>query len=477
MVKIAGNTSNNVMEVDANNNGKVNLPVVPAQAGFAALEVENDPGAVLGSRWVATLQASEARRLKVGLDTILFSEQFPGASINTALYQQQSTTMTIAVANGSLTLNAGASLAANVNAQVRTYKTFIIQGNAPLIFDCLAQFSSLSQPNSVTEWGLFIATGTTIPTDGVFFRMTSTGTLVCVANYNGIEVASPVLASSLIPINAQTKFQIYLLEDIVSFWINGQLVAQITKAQTGTPTISAPGSLPLAFRTYTTATAPASAQIIKVGQISLSSGDLSDGHTAPQTAASKGAVAAQGQTGQAMGSTENYGNSVVPVAAVPANAVLNFPAGLGGLFAITPTLAANTDGIVSSFQNPLGSSAIPGKTLFITGIQIDTLVTTLLNGGPFIGAWSLAFGHTAISLATVEGAGTKAARRVHLGFQGFAAGAAVGSAPTTGVVNRIFNAPIPVQPGEFIQTVLKNIGAVPASGTLTAGISFDGYWE
>lgn len=41
----------------------------------------------------------------------------------------------------------------------------------------------------------------------------------------------------------------------------------------------------------------------------------------------------------------------------------------------------------------------------------------------------------------------------------------------------ILDSTIVIQPGEFIQTIYKNIGTVGTSGTVAHTITFGGYWE
>jgi hypothetical protein len=103
------------------------------------------------------------------------------------------------------------------------------------------------------------------------------------------------------------------------------------------------------------------------------------------------------------------------------------------------------------------------------------MVQTVLAGGPFIYQCGVAFGHTSVSLATTEAATTKAPRRFPVGLYTLAATAAVGSVGATFVHS--FNTPLLVQPGEFIQTIVKNIGTVGTSGTIAHVIGFEGYFE
>jgi hypothetical protein len=151
--------------------------------------------------------------------------------------------------------------------------------------------------------------------------------------------------------------------------------------------------------------------------------------------------------------------------------------GLGGQFTALPTLAVATDGIVCSYQVPLGTSTLPGKTLYITGVKIATAVTTVLAGNatPVIYAMSLAFGHTNVSLATTESATAKAPRRKPIGFLTFPAAAALGTVGQE--LNVTFDTPTVVQSGEFFQVVAKNLGAVTTTGAICFLVDITGYFE
>jgi hypothetical protein len=149
---------------------------------------------------------------------------------------------------------------------------------------------------------------------------------------------------------------------------------------------------------------------------------------------------------------------------------------LGGIINVLPTLTAGTDGILCSYLVPVGTAALPGKSLFITAVSIDSVVTTVLTGGPVIYAFSLAYKHTAVSLATAESAVAKAPRRVPLGVQSYAAAAALGA--VTPIINKSFNeSPLCVLPGEYIQIAIRNLGTVTTLGAITFVVNFTGYWE
>ncbi len=474
-VKIQGNTGT-IAQVDADNQLLVQPTQVIEKAGFALMASENDAGEVTGTRYVLSPETSEDFRLRVGMDSVFFNEQFPGAALNSAIWTAPVTTATLTVAGGAANLNAGLSTASGAVARLTTYRSFPLFGTFPAAAEMLVQFAQLPVTNNICEWGFVLSTGTAAPTDGAFFRLNATAEFRAVVNFNGAESQSaPLDFAALVGNNKVTHFIVVLGEDTARFWIDDILVATIVRP-VGQSAMTASNNLPLSFRIYNTA-ATSAAQVMKVGLASVNLGDMEDGKFWHHMAAGWGANAAQGQTGGTMGSTALYTNSLAPGAGAAAtNTTAALGSGLGGQFALLPTLAANTDGIISSYQVPLGTAALPGKSLYITGVRIQGIVSTILAGGPILGIWSLAFGHTSVSLVTAEAATTKASRRIPLGIQTFPATAAVGVQADRDI-NVRFEVPVVVQPGEFIQTVLKNIGTVTTTGVITFLVAFDGYWE
>jgi len=117
---------------------------------------------------------------------------------------------------------------------------------------------------------------------------------------------------------------------------------------------------------------------------------------------------------------------------------------------------------------------VQGRRLVIRGVQLSAV-----NTGAAVATtattiqFSLAFGHTAVSLATAEGATTKAPRRVALGIMTWAVGAAIGQGPQNGDLFADFgDAPIFVNPGEFVALVGKFI-----VGTATASQTINFVWR
>jgi hypothetical protein len=183
----------------------------------------------------------------------------------------------------------------------------------------------------------------------------------------------------------------------------------------------------------------------------------------------------QGLSGGTMGSLANYANNANPTAAVPTNTTAALGVGLGGQFWETYSLALTTDGIICSYQVPAGTVSVPGKRLKISGVWIDAAVQTVLAGGPAIAQYALAFGHTAVSLATAEAAATKAPRRIPLGMQLITLNQAVNTGFTR--IYQQFANPIYVNPGEFVAIIKKYVGTVGTSGVISHVIGFDAGWE
>jgi hypothetical protein len=177
-----------------------------------------------------------------------------------------------------------------------------------------------------------------------------------------------------------------------------------------------------------------------------------------------------------MGSLATLPNSGAVTAAAPSNTALtaNLPAGLGGQGLVTAAVAAATDGIWGSVQVPAGTANVQGRRLVIRGVNIDAVnigaaVATTATTIKF----QLAFGHTAVSLATTEAATTKAPRRIALGYMTWPVGAAIGQGPQGGPIKvDLGDAPIFVNPGEFVALVARFV-----VGTATASQTIDFVWQ
>lgn len=472
-IRVEGNTSGNVAEVDDSGNLLATLPYGSslAKVGFATLAAERDLGLYTGTRNIERLAVSAQGRLVVGQPIPLFQEVFNGTALNTGVFASPTTTATVTVAGGFLNLNASALTTANAVAQVSTRAWFPLFESFALKFVAEGQLTQPPQVNNVMEIGLFIATGTAAPTDGLFFRYDAAGNLKAVASNNGTEVMSAIITfPAAISPSTRIGWAIEVTTDVVRYFVNATLVAEIPVG-TGVGQTFLAESLPFSVREYNSASVPPLAQTLKIASVYIGWQDAAGAGIDYRQILALGGRAHQGQTGGTMGTIANYANSANPTAAVPTNTTAALGSGLGGQFWETATLALNTDGVISSFQNPAGTAAISGKTLLIYGVKIESYIQTAIAGGPFNKQWSLAFGHTAVSLATPEAATTKAPRRVPLGVQTVVAAQAVNTVLST--VNVTFATPIPVYPGEFVQTVTKHVGTVGTAGVIAHVITID----
>lgn len=477
MAEIKGYTGT-VAEVDSNRFLKVALTGTETDAGYVRAMCENDAGDVTGTASVVSPEVTDDYRLRVGVDQLLMSEWFNAAAVNSAIWTTPVTTMTIATSGGYLVLNSGSSLASGAVARTQSYRTFTVQGASGLSMRMRAQFPFTPVASNVCEWGLFFSSGTTAPTDGVLFRLNASSEFRCVVVKNSTESQSAVLNfSTLVGTNTTKDFSIDIHEDGVNFWINDVLV-YAANFDTGVGPMTA-GALPVGVRIYNSG-ATASAQQIKVSYVAVVQADVHTILAPAAAAAGAGWTCHQGQTGHTMGTTASYANSADPTAAAALSNTAALVTGLGGQARFNAAATAVTDGIVTSYQNPAASLTVQGKTLYITGVKISsanlgaavaTTATTL--------AWSLAFGHTSVSLATAEAtaSGTKAPRRVALGLQTWPVGAAIGQMPQNGDLFMPFASPIAVYPGEFVASVAKFIvGTATASQVIWCHVTFDGFF-
>lgn len=478
-IRISGNTSGNVAEVNSNNELKVNTPLVAATGGYQALTMVSDPGLVTGDRYVIDPECSTDYKQRVALDTFLLNEFFPGTVLNSNMWASVTTTMTITVAAGFATLNAGLSTAAAAVARLQSYRGVPVYGAVKTYFETTVQFAQPPLANNICEWGLAFSATTVAPTDGAMFRMNGLGEFRCVVINNSVELQSPSLDwRALVGVDVTNNFIIAMGTSGVHFWINDQLVAVIELGASGSNTVSS-CNLPAHFRTYNSGIT-AAAQVMKIANVNITFADNNYTKPFPMQMAGSGAVCYQTQTGAAAhGQTAVWTNGANPAAAAPTATTAALGSGLGGIFiANINGLAVTTDFIIQSYQVPLGTAILPGKCLYITGFKLSSVNTVAANGaGLTTWAMALAYGHTNVSLATAEGAAAKAPRRIAMGVQSLGNAAPIGTMCSPDLAHT-FVTPICVQPGEFIQTILRFVvNTSVATQALNFYVTFEGYFE
>jgi hypothetical protein len=479
-VKIQG-ASGTIAEVNVSSQLKIvpetDASANPSNVGAIRVFSENDTGTGLATTpQLFSPETDLDYRLRAAMDTFFDQEIFDYTAQNTGKHTFTNTTMTAAWTVTGLLTNSGSIVTTNTGLKFSTYGFFPIVGTSTLSLDFAISFSALAVSNTTVDAGLFLpgAALPYAPTDGVYFRLTSAG-LFGVTNFNGSETITP--AFSFVPsLNQKYQFILYIYQHQVEFWVNDGVSTDlygILPIASGNPAACASAALPFALRHAIGAAAGAVEQVT-VGGYNIRLG----GPNHPRSIGEFGNAAYgsyQGLSGGTMGSLANYANSANPAAAVPTNTTAALGTGLGGQIWETDTLAVTTDGIILSFQNPAGTVSVQGRRMRVTGVTIESYVQTALTGGGYNAQWSLAFGHTAVSLATAEAATTKAPRRVALGVQSVAAAAAAIVKLET--VSRTFQNPIYVNPGEFIAVVKKKVGTAPSAGVIAHVVTYDYSWE
>jgi hypothetical protein len=505
-IKLVGSTSGNVQEVDINSNAKVNLPVLAAQAGFAALASEYDSGTVVAgtTRIVIGINSTPEQRIKVGMDTLIFNEFFQNTTVNCQVWNTPQTTSTVTQGSGYLTLNAGGNLTAAQGAIVRSYRTFPIYNKAVTVVEMLVNLNVITGfNNSIAEWGASLigtASGTA-SVDGALFRFNTVG-LSCLIVNNVAELSETTvdptrLAAAGIVLTNTNHFYIIFDEDWVSFFVAKSggypvLLVEIPRPAAGiAPSMAM--QAPIFARQHNTGTNTGTALKINIAMASVYMGDIAMGKPWSHIMAGAGATALAKYSGAGTGRISNWNTwTALPVqqTAVSVTALgTGGVAGLGGVCRLgngagTIALSADSAYIIFNYLNPVVTVAqplVPAKTLYITG----TSITGMTRGaaGPatlsscMVGA---NVGHFQADPATADSPTTpaKQGRVDPLGQMVIPASAPVGT--SLGVISYLpFGTPWVIQPGEYI-SIWFSVGVaytIAANQELVFTWHVDGYWE
>lgn len=471
---LVGGVSGNKQEVDSSGNAKVILPLTASLMGGVRFFSENDAGTVIGSPYLYSPETDEDYRLRVSSDLIYDTETFNYTAQNTGKHNYANTSLVNTWSAAGLTTNSGNTVVTTTGSAISTYAEFPMIGTTEMYCETEGSFSAAATANTIIDFGLFRrgAANPYAPTDGAYFRLNAAG-LFGVVNNNGSETTTSVFSFTH-TINHVYQFTISMHEREVKFWIDDVLYATIpTPAGNGQAFMST--SLPYSLRHAIVGGAAGSAMsfILKDYTISVGGSGLT---TVPSTFGSRVFGSYQGLSGGTMGSLATLPNSTNPTAAAPSNTALtaNLPAGLGGQGSVTAAVAAVTDGIWGSYQVPTGTVNSLGRRLVLRGVRVDAV-----NNGAIVATTattvqlSVAYGHTAVSLATADAVAAKSPRKLSIGFMTWPVGAAIGQGPQGGsLFLDLGDAPIFVNPGEFVQLVGKFL-----IGTATALQTINFVWQ
>ena len=313
--------------VTANNELKVALPQVAAQAGF--VRFADSQG------W--EVNVTQEQRQSSGIDSLQFYESVDGTVVNTNNWVQSQATMTQAIANAFHVLNSGAITTINTYSIITSTRQFQMLTNFASHISWMLKTPNVPQANAVMEVGCGFAATTAVPTtSGAYFRWKSDGTFVAVVNWSGTEAASGALSNP--SVNVVHIFDIVISHTVVQFFVDDVLVATILPGGNAVPVV--PTHIPLFARVYTLGTVPATAPQLFVCLAQFIQKDLNNGKQWTHTMAGMHRAALEGPV--TFTQTANHANSTSPTSATLSNTAAGYTT-LGGRYQFAAPAGAATD--------------------------------------------------------------------------------------------------------------------------------------
>ena len=471
---IKSGDSADLASVDASKRLKVNLPLSISEAGHVVIAGESHDGASGEPRLVRAAKVSTDGRLRVGVDNLYWADTFNHTVVDGSAYQCVSTTAALAMTGGFLVFNSGNSVASVAVARVQTYKTFPLHpaGSLEVLFRLRLAINPIA--NNVCEFGLGFAATTATPTDGVYFKLNTSGALVGVMNINGTETTTAPLPAPVA--NEVYFYRIVIDQDRIEFYIDGVLHGVILSPSTAAA-ISLSRWQPLLMRCYN-ASATGSAQRMEVADVSVIARDLQLNRLWATAMAGIECGSYNNPRGAAAGQSGNYANSAAPASATLSNTAAGYTT-LGGQFQFAAVAGAETDYGLFAFQVPAAAAAGGNRNLVIRGVRIEAFNMGAASATtPTLLQWALGVGSTGVSLATADSltAGTRAPRRIALGVQSIPIGTAIGGNVAPIDVN--LDAPLYVAAGTFLHVILRMpVGTATAAQIIRGTVLINGYYE
>lgn len=452
-----GGNSGRKLSVNTENALPVSLTTLAANAGFVKLLDSLGAG----------INTTENGALNTSTDSLLFYEQVDGNAIDLRRWNQSVSGMTITQVNGYQTLNAAAATTANAYAILSSIQYIALYGHLPARITFNNRIPIIAQSNLTIEFGIGFVATTAAPTDGCYFRWSPSGNIYCCINNGGVETLSPPIAA--LDITEAEIFDIVIVEDLVLFQIGDVTVATIA-VPPGQAYPTASGRLPIFSRVYNSSSTPAAAPQLLIGQIVAVQEALNQTREWRECLAIMGGGAYQSPV-TPFAQTANHVNSTSPTSASLSNTAAGYTT-LGGRYQFAAVASAATDFALFAYQVP------SGYRLIITGITITSANTGAIGSAvtPTLLDWAIGVNSSAVSLATADGAGTWAPRRIPLGVQSFGVSVVIGAIAND--IVRTFDPPLIVDSGRFVHIILQNpLGAATASQIFRGNVFIAGLHE
>lgn len=407
-------------------------------------------------------RSDRAGTTRAGFDTLLAHDSIEGTTVNSWLWTQSTTTMTIAQALGVLTLNNGGSIASTVDAILTTTRQFPLYNHGVLKF-CMKANAVPGPTNAFIELGIGAPSGTTATiNNGAFFRLNGTS-LRTVTSFNGTENS---VTQSFVTIAAGEYylFCIYVQDDYAHFIVEdasgSPILDTYVQFPTNVPGPAAVSHLPAFARIYNSA-AVASAPKLNIGSYDTFMLDLDMEKPWSHQMAATGRTANINPL--TFGQTAFLSASAAPATATPANNTCAY-ATLGGEFILNGT--ASSENLLGVF----GFQAPAPYTLHVTDISLpQPFVTTALGATVNIQEWAL-------MVASSNNPSSATGQRQVLGMFSAAASSVAGTVFNGLPIDMDLGTPIVVLPGQWLLLLVKVISGA-ASGVYRGSVNIGGYYE
>jgi hypothetical protein len=141
------------------------------------------------------------------------------------------------------------------------------------------------------------------------------------------------------------------------------------------------------------------------------------------------------------------------------------------------SLTTDADYPVFAFLNPVGTAALPGKTLYVTGVRVgEAYVAAAASTNSMFLSYIVAVGNSASATNTADATTTVSGKSITIGGHGFTSTEAIGNYKA-GFEMR-FDSPLMIPAGHYFHFIVRPFGTV-ASNTLvvTSSLAVNGYFE